>query len=259
MRKIGIGIVAGLLTAGAALSGSPTAASAAPQHQNAHLYAYWNFHGRTGFWNVDQQVRVAKKAPASYWAMNFGFTATPNEGGYMGLQTNGRRFNGTSGDTAIFSLWNATATRGPNCGRFGGEGTGMSCRVGFTINTGTYYRYRVWRLDADSRGQWWGAWIANPVTGKDTPIGQIRVPRNKRLMTTPMNFSEYFGPARTCNTVPVSKAYFTQPAANSRGGGSYEHGSVFASSHRGQCTGGSVRVVRVGSTKAAAITMGGRR
>lgn len=259
MRRTGARVAAILLLAVAALGGVQTSATAAGQHQNANLYAYWNFHGRNGFWNVDQQVRIAQKASSSYWAMNFGFTATPSDGGYMGLQTNGRRFNGSTGDTAIFSLWNATATRGANCGRFGGEGTGRSCRIAYPISTGAYYRMRIWRLEADSAGQWWGAWILNPATGKDSAIGQIRVPRAKNLLTTPMNFSEYFGPARTCDTVPVSVAYFTQPAANSRGGGRYDYGSVFSSSHRGSCTGGSVRVATVGSTRAAVIRMGGRR
>jgi hypothetical protein len=259
MRRSVARVAVALLAAVAALSGAQGSASAAGQHQNANLYAFWNFHGRNGFWHVDQQVRVARKAASSYWAMNFGFTATPNEGGYLGLQTNGQRFDGSTGDTAIFSLWNANNTRGANCGRFSGEGTGRSCRIAFPISTGVYYRLRVWRLAADAGGQWWGAWIANPATGKDTPIGEIRVPRGKTLLTTPMNFSEYFGPARTCDTVPVSTAYFTQPAANSRGGGAYDYGSVFASSSRGSCTGGSVRVVSVGSTKAAMITMGGRR
>ncbi|WP_436536292.1 DUF3472 domain-containing protein [Actinoplanes sp. HUAS TT8] len=259
MKRTGAQLLAILLAAIAAVAGEQSSAHAAGQHQNANLYAYWNFHGHNGFWNVDQQVRIAQKASASYWAMNFGFTATPNEGGYLGLQTNGQRFNGSTGDTAIFSLWNANATRGANCGSFGGEGTGKSCRIAYPIGTGVYYRLRVWRLETDSAGQWWGAWIANPATGQDSLIGQIRVPRSKALLTTPMNFSEYFGPAKTCDTVPVSVAYFTQPAANSRGGGSYDFGSVFTSSSRGACTGGNVRVATVGSTKAAVVTMGGHR
>lgn len=251
-------VMALLLTAGA-LAGTPGAAQAAPQHQNANMYAHWDFRGASGFWNVDQQVRVSRKAHHTYWAMNFDFAGTPGEGGYTGLQTDGRRFDGTTGDTAIFSLWNATATRGPNCGTFGGEGTGLSCRIPYGFGTSTYYRYRVWRLNADARGQWWGAWIQNTRTGKDTLIGQIRVARGKRLMNPPMNFTEYWGDARSCNGVPVSTAYFTQPAANSRGHNTYEHYSRYASAERATCTGGTATLVRVGTTRAAKITMGGRR
>jgi len=243
----------------AALLTTPAVAGAAEQHQNANMYAYWNFHGRSGFWNVDQQVRVAKKAHHTYWAMNFDFTTTPGQGGYTGLQTNGMRFNGSTGETAIFSLWNANASRGAQCGTFDGEGIGHSCRIPYSIDTNTYYRYRVWRLDADTGGQWWGAWIQNTRTGQDTQIGQIRVSGGKRLLGPPMNFSEYWGDAKSCDGVPLSTAYFTQPAANSRGNGRYDFGSVFASSARSTCTGGTTSIVTVGTTRAAKVTMGGSR
>ncbi|WP_305784648.1 DUF3472 domain-containing protein [Symbioplanes lichenis] len=241
------------------LAGVASPAAAAPQHQNANMYAFWNFRGASGFWNVDQQVRVSRKAHHTYWALNFDFAATPGEGGYTGLQTDGLRFDRSSGDTAIFSLWNANGIRGRGCGSFGGEGSGLSCRIAYPIRTDRFYRYRVWRLETDSRGQWWGAWVQDTRTGRDTLIGQIRVARSKRLTGVPMNFSEYWGPARSCDGVPVSTAYFTQPAANSRGGGRYEYGSTFARSTRSTCTGGSTSLVRVGTTRAAKVTMGGRR
>lgn len=244
------------VSVGVAFGAAPAQAA---QHPNANMYAFWNFHGATGFWNVDQQVRIATKAHHTYWAMDWGFTATPNTGGYMGLQTNGLRFNGTTGDMAIFSLWNATAASGSACGEFGGEGTGWSCRIPYAFSTQVYYRYRVWRLHTDARGQWWGAWVQNTATGVDTYIGSIRVAAAKTLTTTPMNFTEYWGEDVGCDNVPVSVAYYTQPAANSQGGNVYQHGSVFASSQRGACTGGTAAVVPVGTTRAARLTMGGPR
>ncbi|XES00078.1 hypothetical protein HEP87_58105 [Streptomyces sp. S1D4-11] len=57
-------------------------------------------------------MQITQKANHSYWAMMWDFTATPGNGGYMGLQTDGTRFNRTTGETAIFSLWNANASRG---------------------------------------------------------------------------------------------------------------------------------------------------
>src|SRR6266487_3337161 len=173
----------------AALFGPISTLAHAAQHQNANIYVFWNFGGATGFWNIDQRVQITKKAPASYWAMTWWFTSTPNEGGYMGLQTDGTRFNGSQGDTAIFSLWNANAASGSNCDMFGGEGSGYSCRLAYTIDSQIDYRFRVWRLNADASGQWWGAWIQNMKTGVDTPIGSIRVAASKTLMTPPVNFS----------------------------------------------------------------------
>lgn len=256
----GLTSVARALTAaavGVAAALAPASPASAAQHQNANLGVQWSFGRATGFWNIDQRVQITRKAPSSYWAMQWGFTATPNDGGYMGLQTNGLRFNKTTGDTAIFSLWNANATRGANCGSFAGEGTGLSCRLAYPVSTETDYRYRLWRLDADARGQWWGAWIMNLRTGVDTPVGQIRVDRAKTATTTPLNFSEYWGTAVPCGRVPLSTAYFTQPAANQLRPGVYQHGSRFARSTRGACTGGSATVVDLGWTKAARATLGG--
>lgn len=75
--------------------------ASAATHQNANIYAYWKFNG-AGFWNVDQYVVVRTKAIASYWALHWTWSGS-SSGGYMGLQTNGSRFDGTTGDTAIFS------------------------------------------------------------------------------------------------------------------------------------------------------------
>ena len=110
-----------------------------------HLYSEWAFQGSgSGYWNVDQQMKVEQRAPATYWAMLWNWQGA-SHGGYLGLQTNGNRLDGTTGDTAIFSLWDANAASGPNCGTFGGEGSGYSCRLAYPIAANRYYRYRVWR------------------------------------------------------------------------------------------------------------------
>ncbi|MFD8751653.1 DUF3472 domain-containing protein [Kitasatospora sp. NPDC059577] len=247
-----LGLAAAVCTA-LALNTVPAQAA---QHQNANEYAFWNFNGARGFWNIDQQVQITQKANHSYWALLWDFTATPGHGGYTGLQTDGQRFDHTTGEMAIFSLWNANGQSG-NCGSFAGEGTGLSCRIAYPIDPQVAYRYRVWRLNADAGGQWWGAWVENLKTGVDTPIGSLRVPIAQNQLGVPSNFSEYFGTAVPCNSVPQSVAYFTQPAANSQGGGSYQYGSTFASSTRAGCTGGNVAVVDLGWTKAAKVTLGG--
>ena len=134
----------------------------AAQHQNAYYYSHWNFAGSsTGYWNVDQDVSIATKARATYWAQLWSWTGS-SEGGYLGLQTNGSRFNGTSGDTAIFSLWNANGSRSANCGSFAGEGTGKSCRVAYPFKTG-----RLYRLRPDGR-------VEVLLDGNDMPLIQAR-------------------------------------------------------------------------------------
>lgn len=231
----------------------------AAQHQNAYYYSHWSFTGASaGYWNVDQDVSIAAKAQATYWAQLWSWNNS-SEGGYLGLQTNGSRFNGTTGDTAIFSLWNATGSRGGNCGTFAGEGTGKSCRLAYPFKTGRLYRLRMWRLDADATGQWWGAWIRDSVTGVDTYLGALSVDRSRNLMTNVQNFVEYFGSQTPCRAVPKSTATWTQPAANSRGNGTYQFGSRYyaTSGDRGSCTGGSATPVNLGWTKGVRVVLGG--
>jgi hypothetical protein len=229
--------------------------ASAAQHQNANIYVNWSWTG-DGYWNVDQQVAIRQRAASTYWAQLWTWTDAPSYGGYTGLQTNGVRNNGTTGDTAIFSLWNANAASGPMCA-YNGEASGYSCTLAYPFTVGTLYRYRVWRLNADSGGQWWGAWIQNTATGVDTSIGAIRVGATHTLMANVRNFAEYFGPPFACNAVPRSVADYTQPAANYQGGGSYQFGSTYASSSRASCTGGGVTTVSYGWTNAARVTLGG--
>ena len=228
------------------------------QQQNANLYSFWDFQGSSvGYWNVDQQMKVLQRARSTYWAMLWNWTGA-SIGGYVGLQTNGQRFGGSTGDTAIFSLWDATAASGPHCGVFGGEGNGYSCRLAYPISKNTYYRYRLWRLNADSGGQWWGAWIENITTGVDTYIGSIQVNAGYTLATGVENFVEYFGSSVPCTNVPVSKVIWTQPAANSQGGGLYQYGSTYSGMSKGACTGGSVTPVNLGWTKGVRVRLGGK-
>lgn len=256
-RSKGRALIAG--AAAFALSISLATQANADQAQNAYYYSHWKFAGaHSGYWNVDQQMRIERKARATYWAQVWNWVGS-SDGGYLGLQTNGTRFNGTPGDTAIFSLWNANAASGPSCGQFDGEGNGYSCRRAYPISTSPYYRYRVWRLDADSGGQWWGAWIQNLATGRDTYIGAIRVASARRTMTNVQNFVEYYGKAVPCNRVPVSKVVWTQPAANSQGGGYYQYGSSYQATptDKGACTGGSATPVTLPATKGVRVILGG--
>ena len=239
-----------LLTAALAAALLVPAGAAAAQHQNANIYSYWDWNG-SGFWNVDQDFRIDKKAPSTYWAMYMTWKDTGGSA-YMGVQTNGGRFDGSVGDTAIFSIWDANGTRGSTCGTFGGEGTGLSCRIPFSASLGTYYRLRIWRQEADSHGQWWGAWIENESSGSERFIGSIRAPRGATSIDSTMNFVEYFGDQVPCNKVPQSKVVWTQPAANLRGS-VYEHYSSYGSAHFGSCVTGSAAPVDLGWTSGVLI------
>ena len=75
-----------------------------------------------------------------YWATVWNYAETV-DGGYMGVQTEGSRWDINSfGPIAIFSIWGATsATPGPGavCRPFNWEGIGIQCRLDlYTVMTG---------------------------------------------------------------------------------------------------------------------------
>jgi len=231
-----------LLTVAVALLvvGSPSVAGAA-QQQNANLYAYWNWSPAGSFGqNLDQELSIGRKASSTYWAMSW--RLDNSNPGYMGLQTNGNRFDNTVGETAIFSEWGSDNYRGPSCGRFPYEsgGTGYSCRLPYTIKVGAWYRLRTWKVSQDGTGAWWGAWILDESTGTDTQIGQLHIPGAGTTISQHSNFSEYFGTSvASPNAVPASTAYWTQPVAD-LGSSGYRYSASYAYGTIGTGTVGSV-------------------
>jgi hypothetical protein len=196
------------------------------------------------------------KAPHTFWAQYWTWKGY-DVGGYIGLQTDGNRFDGTTGDTAIFSLWDADAARGSGCGTFGGEGEGHSCRLAIRIRTKHVYELRVERGNKSDAGQWWKASLRDLTANENRPIGSIRVASSFTLMNLPMNFSEYFGPAVPCDQVPLSVALWSSPRANLRADGSgYRFSSTRNGSSRGNCTGGEVESHGFG-IQGVKITQGG--
>ena len=262
MRTHRMGIAA-LLTAALAALIVPASPAAAAQHQNAYEYAYWNNNGMvTAGQNIDQIVLPKTKASATFWTLTFDWGDTGSWAGYIGLQTNGNRSNGTTGDTAVFALWGAIAYSGDvasNRCAWNAEAQGHTCAIAYTFKPGFSYRYRMWKLNADSGGQWWGAWISSSETGVDTWIGNLRVPKEHVVAVVGVNFSEYFGTQVSCDAVPKSVVEFTQPAADQIQPGLYARVGAFSGSTRGSCTGGTVVLKDLGWTNAASVTLGGTR
>jgi hypothetical protein len=162
------------------------------------MHTYWN-DNNGGHWNIDQYMWVEQKTPNTFWAAYWLWEGN-NYGGYIGLMT-----PTTAGDTALFSLWNANGASGANCGIFGGEGVGYHCSIEIPINTYTIYKFRIWRLDSDANGQWWGAWV------NDKFIGSIRVNSSNTLISgNIIDFTEY-PDSNQCKLIPSSTVVWSQP------------------------------------------------
>lgn len=240
----------------AAMLGGNVASASAQQQQNAAVHVYWQQQGWNNVWNVDQDIRVLDSSRTTFWAGFWRWTGS-NDGGYIGLQRDAGRQFGVGGRIAILSVWNALRARGPHCGRFGGEGVGFSCRVSYEFKSNRYYKLRVWRQEAEAGGQWWGGWVINTHTGRETYIGALLAPAGASTIGQYMNFTEYFGSAVSRpSRVPRSVALYTQPAANYRQP-YYDFYTRLASWDIGNGTTGRVKDVDLRVTRAARVTMGG--
>lgn len=186
----------------------------AAQHQKGAAAIYWTMPGvSNNLANLEQTVVIRQKAPKTYWALQFPLSNT-RDVGYTGFQTDGKRPDGSSGEMAIFSLWNANASRNASgkCMKFDGEGSGLSCRMPFNFFVNTKYRFRVRRVAIDRHGNWWGLFIHSGATGKEHHVGDLRV--RSAHIGTPLNFSEYFGPPVACDKVPRALVDWHRPRGN---------------------------------------------
>ena len=166
-----------------------------------------------GYWNIDQNLWIEQKAPTTFWAIYFDF-AGKTYGGYHGLQTT------VTGDKALFSIWNATAAspftgiEGTGCNTFSGEGVGYHCYLPINITPHTVYKLRVWILNSDQYGQWWGAWVINGTT--ENFVGQIRTNISNTRLKDSRDFTEYYGSYSYCNQIPRSIVDWQVPSFNNK-------------------------------------------
>lgn len=234
------------------------------QQQNANVHVNWSFVPvGVAITSLDQEIVVDDKAPQTLWANNFTWT-TGGDGGYLGLQVDGERVDGTIGDTAIFSIWNATASSGVNCGYFTGDGAGLSCRLPYPFEPG-YRRYdlRLTRQTLDTAtGEWW--WTASvrstfPSDTGEQVIGSLRAPLGKVALGSMSNSVEYFGPAvASPDLVPMSVAQFVQARASAMTGTAYVASGSFTTSSTGSGTTSDVHELHYGDgSHGVRVRMGG--
>lgn len=213
--------------------------SLADQQRWASQYMNWTFDSPVAnVYNIDQQIWLAQPNKNSFWPLQWSWEGSVGVGGYLGLLQE----NTSANQIVRFSLWNATGAmpgNGASCRPFDGEGIGYTCTLPVTIDTGKFYRVRLWGLNSVNDGQWWGAWLIEKNTQgglTERYIGKIKVPLayGQVKLSSITNFVEYWGNSEgQCKNVPPSVAGFTPPAVNYHGGctGTYSGYSTYAGSN----------------------------
>jgi hypothetical protein len=184
---------------------------------------FWPTIGSTepGFSDFTQTVSVLSTTPDAgyFWAQQFAIQAPrADQGvGYLGLQSAGnRRLDGSVGNLAIFSIWDAIDARGTACGIFAESTPGFSCGLAYAWKQQVPYRYRLAKGASDATGTWWAASVTDTQTAVTTLIGEIKVPSWWGGLFGMGNFTEYFKAkaSQPCPEVPYSRTRFGTPTAN---------------------------------------------
>lgn len=165
---------------------------------------------RTGYTRFEWLLRPENDpTPEGYfWAHQFGLVG--GDAGYVGLQTVGAT---PTGKIAIFSIWRAVASGGPEmAGAFGGEGSGRTARISYRWAPGRSYRLWV----AQSSAATWEAGVEDVASGEERAIGWIGVPSAWGGLTdfSIMWTERYAGPLRSCADIRRAVATFGTPTAD---------------------------------------------
>lgn len=189
-----------------------------------------------------------------FWSHQFGFDK--GSGAYFGMQS-----NGGSKRTLLFSVWDVSEARagstGSWCQTFGGEGEGMSCRMNLDWTAGHRYTFKV---AAEGDG-WFGATVADTVTGSSYKLGSIKTPAAAISPSGMVDWTEYFewnNSRATCYDQPFSDARFGVPTGN---GGTVTGAVASTSSSDNACAtridvaaGSTVQNLAVGNSVRGAVT-----
>ncbi|MBT8492358.1 MAG: hypothetical protein KJO07_04805, partial [Deltaproteobacteria bacterium] len=170
-------------------------------HANMNMYTHWSLNANTGSFAQVFRVGRSPGGQSYFWATTFHLGA---QGGYIGLQTSGEE-----GNTARFSIWDATDARDGSCRDFGGEGVGKTCHAGLEVVEGHSYKFEVLEL-ADG----WYRGVATDISaGVTIHLGDIKAPgTSPQLASNIGNFTEYYGKSLpSCDAANAALVSFYPP------------------------------------------------
>ena len=222
----------------------------------------WSWPGTgTGYWNVDQALRLEQKGGSVRWANHWSWTDEPDlPGGWLGIETDIDRIDGSHGDTAVFLLSNASAAvpgTGATCAAVGPESADQRCELPVELDAQTFYRLRIWVLAPDEVSRRWGGWFIEHETGEESQIAAIHVGLSHDGIRMPHDRIELLGEDADCSLAPMAVGYLANTAANQLGPGEYEHVASFAGdAATSACSGSMVDEFADGDIQGVVVSLG---
>lgn len=147
-----------------------------------------------------------------FWSNQFSFSN--GQTSYIGMQRNG------GGESQIlWSVWNVSQYKQDGsqtswCQKFGGEGTGISCRILYNWSEGHVYNFHIYK--APTVGWYSASFDDIDVAGKlikRIKLGSIKI-NSDSIQEESIGWVEYFewnSPRSRCGTHPYSQALFMKP------------------------------------------------
>ena len=206
--------------------GATAVPAAEHRHAPTGTYTDWNWpeapvnvEGKSGYVSFEHGVTPEIEPPQGtgyFWSHQVEFVN--GNAAYFGLQTLGRRPDGSEGKVAIFSVWNSLAARGPGLAQpFSGEGEGFQTIIPYEWQAGQKYRLRLFKSGRNRRGVEWTAKVSADGSGKERTIGTITVSEKWGYLSnwSVMWSERYTGPEiKACADVGYSRVVFDEPRAN---------------------------------------------
>jgi hypothetical protein len=181
----------------------------------------WTWTG-ADYWNVDQALRIEQKGASARWATRWSWSDAPGvDAGWIGIETDVDRIDGSHGDTAVFALEGATVVSGSSCAAVG---SATRCELPVVLDSEKFYRLRIWTLGGDGH---WGAWLLDHATAEETPIATLEVDPGHSRASRPVDRIELLAADASCALAPMAIGYLIGAGANQTGPGEYENVSIF--------------------------------
>jgi Domain of unknown function (DUF3472) len=184
----------------------------------------WPNDPEVDYYNYDHSIQVElDMEPDSFYFWSIQFWFQNGAAGYMGLQTDvlsndgqnlGRGFNVAIWDAIDARPENGVVVRPDTDGDKGG-----ALYLPHEWKAGTVYHFRIWELQADEDGIWWGFFVTDKDSQESFYLGSLKTPMEmKRLNAQSVVWTEYYGANNTapCDD-PIRKetsVLFLNPVRN---------------------------------------------